>query len=323
MNPPKPASQHPKVRPILTLLALLIVYFFWGGTYLGIRLAVRTIPPFLMAGTRFLVAGTAVYGYARLRGAQRPTRDHWLSAGLVGVLLLVGGNGLVSWAEQLVPSGIAALLVATVPLWMILLGLLDRRNPRPSLVVFGGVLLGFIGVGVLVLPSGTGPDRVSPAGVAALLAGAVFWAWGSLRSRVARLPASPLLANGMQMIVGGALLVLAGLGSGEGSRLHFASISMESLLGLGYLISFGSIVAYNAYIWLLKHADPTWVSTYAFVNPIVAVFLGWLIAHERFAPRALLATAIIVLAVVIITVTKNLEAGAVRRRARTAGGDAA
>ena len=323
MNPPKPASQHPKVRPILTLLALLIVYFFWGGTYLGIRLAVRTIPAFLMAGTRFLVAGTAVYAYARLRGAQRPTRDHWLSAGLVGVLLLVGGNGLVSWAEQLVPSGIAALLVATVPLWMILLGLLDRRNPRPSLVVFGGVLLGFIGVGVLVLPSGSGPDRVSPLGVAALLAGAVFWAWGSLRSRTAKLPASPLLANGMQMIVGGALLVLAGLGSGEGSRLHFASISMESLLGLGYLISFGSIVAYNAYIWLLKHADPTWVSTYAFVNPIVAVFLGWLIAHERFAPRALLATAIIVLAVVIITVTKNLEAGAVRRRARTAGGDAA
>ena len=323
MNPPKPASQHPKVRPILTLLALLIVYFFWGGTYLGIRLAVRTIPPFLMAGTRFLVAGTAVYAYARLRGAQRPTRDHWLSAGLVGLLLLVGGNGLVSWAEQLVPSGIAALLVATVPLWMILLGLLDRRNPRPSLVVFGGVLLGFIGVGVLVLPSGSGPDRVSPLGVAALLAGAVFWAWGSLRSRTAKLPASPLLANGMQMIVGGALLVLAGLGSGEGSRLHFASISMESLLGLGYLISFGSIVAYNAYIWLLKHADPTWVSTYAFVNPIVAVFLGWLIAHERFAPRALLATAIIVLAVVIITVTKNLEAGAVRRRARTAGGDAA
>ena len=323
MNPPKPASQHPKVRPILTLLALLIVYFFWGGTYLGIRLAVRTIPAFLMAGTRFLVAGTAVYAYARLRGAQRPTRDHWLSAGLVGVLLLVGGNGLVSWAEQLVPSGIAALLVATVPLWMILLGLLDRRNPRPSLVVFGGVLLGFVGVGVLVLPSGSGPDRVSPLGVAALLAGAVFWAWGSLRSRTAKLPASPLLANGMQMIVGGALLVLAGLGSGEGSRLHFASISMESLLGLGYLISFGSIVAYNAYIWLLKHADPTWVSTYAFVNPIVAVFLGWLIAHERFAPRALLATAIIVLAVVIITVTKNLEAGAVRRRARTAGGDAA
>jgi len=316
MNPSEPVQRTPKVQSIHSLLALLIVYFFWGGTYLGIRVAVRTIPPFLMAGTRFLVAGTAVYGYARLRVAGRPTRDHWLSAGLVGALLLVGGNGLVSWAEQLVPSGIAALLVATVPLWMILLGLLDRRAPRPGLVVFAGVLLGFIGVGVLVLPSGSGPDRVSPLGVAALLAGAVFWAWGSLRSRTARLPASPLLANGMQMIAGGALLVAAGIGSGEGARLHPADISLASLLGLGYLISFGSIVAYNAYLWLLKNADPTWVSTYAFVNPIVAVFLGWLVASERFAPRALLATAIIVLAVVTITVARNLEAGALRRGAR-------
>jgi len=318
MNPTSPIRKLPKVNPLYSLLALLIVYIFWGGTYLGIRLAVQTIPPFLMAGTRFLTAGTAVYGYARLRGAERPGRAHWLSAGAVGALLLVGGNGLVSWAEQLVPSGIAALLVATVPLWMILLGLLDRRSPRPGLVVFAGVLLGFVGVAVLVLPSGSGPDRISPLGVAALLAGAVFWAWGSLRSRSAKLPASPLLANGMQMIVGGLLLVVAGLATGEGSRLELARVSLRSLLGLGYLVSFGSIVAYNAYIWLLKNADPTWVSTYAFVNPIVAVFLGWLIANEQLAPRSLLATVIIVLAVVIITVTKNREASATRRRARLA-----
>lgn len=320
MSPQSPAAPARNVNRLFVVLALLIVYLFWGGTYLGIRLAVRTIPPFLMAGGRFLVAGALVYGFARLRGAARPTRRQWLDAGTVGALLLVGGNGLVSWAEQLVPSGIAALLVATVPLWMILLGLLDARGKRPGLVILAGVLLGFVGVAVLVLPSNTGADRISPLGFAALLAGALFWAWGSLRSRSVSLPASPLLANGMQMLVGGGLLVALGLATGEGARLHPAQVSMESLLGLGYLVSFGSIVAYNAYLWLLKNADPTWVSTYAFVNPIVAVFLGWLIAGEKLADRSLLASVIIVLAVVIITLARNLEAGAARRKAALAGG---
>jgi drug/metabolite transporter (DMT)-like permease len=300
-------------KKLYTIGALLIVYIFWGATYLAIRFAVQTIPPFLMAGTRFLVAGLAVYLYARLTGAARPRREHWLDAGLVGAMLLLGGNGLVSWAEQLVDSSIAALLIATVPLWMILMGMLGRGGRRPSPVVIGAIALGFVGIGILVQPAAPGAVRISPVGIGALLAGAFFWALGSLFSRRARLPEAPLLAVGMQMLVGGALLVLTAGLCGEWSRFAPGQVSALSLTGMGYLILFGSIVGYSAYIWLLKNADPTWVSTYAFVNPIVAVFLGWLLAHERLTARSVWATAVIILSVVVITVHKNLQAGAARR----------
>jgi len=300
-------------RRLRTLGALAIVYLLWGATYLGIRFAVQTIPPFLMAGARFLVAGSVVYLYARLTGAARPRKEHWLDAGLVGALLLLGGNGLVSWAEQLVDSSIAALLIATVPLWMILMGMLGRRGRRPSPVVIAAVVLGFVGIGILVQPPAPGAARISPLGIGALLAGAFFWALGSLYSRRARLPEAPLLAVGMQMLVGGALLVLTGGLCGEWARFAPGRVSALSLAGMGYLVVFGSIVAYSAYIWLLKNADPTWVSTYAFVNPIVAVFLGWLLAHERLTARSLWATGVIILSVVVITVHKNLEAAAARR----------
>ena len=293
--------------------ALLAVYFFWGGTYLGIRFAVQTIPPFLMAGTRFLIAGLAVYAYARLKGAPRPGKAHWIDAAIVGGLLLLGGNGIVSWAEQQVTSSVAALLIATVPLWMILLGLPGKDSKRPNAVVAGAVLLGFVGIVVLVLPSGPEVGRISLAGVGALLAAAFFWSLGSLYSRRARLPGSPLLAVGMQMLAGGALLILTSGLCGEWPRFHPAQVSAVSLFGMGYLVLFGSIIAYNAYIWLLKNADPTWVSTYAFVNPIVAVFLGWLLAGEQLTARSVWATAIIVLSVVIITVNKNMETSAARR----------
>jgi drug/metabolite transporter (DMT)-like permease len=265
-----------------------------------------------MVGTRFLVAGLAVYLYSRLTGAARPRKEHWLDAGIVGALLLLGGNGLVSWAEQLVPSGIAALLIATVPLWMILLGLPGRDGRRPGAIVIAAVALGFAGIAILAMPS-SGQGRISPGGVGALLAAALFWALGSLVSRRARLPAAPLLAVGMQMLVGGALLVLASGLVGEWSRFEPARVSAKSLFGMGYLVLFGSIIAYNAYIWLLKNADPTWVSTYAFVNPVVAVFLGWLLGGEQLTLRSVLATAIIVLSVVIITAVKNLETSAPRR----------
>ena len=299
-------------KRLYSLGALLIVYFFWGGTYLGIRFAVQTIPPFLMAGTRFLIAGSAVYLYARMRGAAKPKREHWIDAGIVGALLLLGGNGIVSWAEQLVSSSIAALLIATVPLWMILLGLFAKDTRRPNGVVCAAVVLGFLGITILVLPS-SGIGRISLTGVAALLIASLFWSLGSMYSRRARLPGSPLLAVGMQMLVGGALMVVgSGLG-GEWSRFHPAQVSARSLFGMGYLVLFGSIIAYNAYIWLLKNADPTWVSTYAFVNPIVAVFLGWLMAGEQLTARSVWATAIIVLSVVIITINKNMETSALRR----------
>jgi drug/metabolite transporter (DMT)-like permease len=292
-------------RKTTTLLALVTVYILWGGTYLGIRLAVATIPPYLMAGTRFLVAGLTVYLVARLTGAERPKGIHWRDAGIAGALLLLGGNGLVSWAEQRVPSGIAALLVATVPLWMMLLGFVGKDRTRPNPVTLGAILMGFAGIGLLVLPGGGGTGRVDPVGVAVLVVASFFWSLGSLYSRRARVPASPLLAVAMQMIVGGSLMLVASGLLGEWSRLDLARVTLSSLLGMGYLILFGSIVAYNAYIWLMKNADPTWVSTYAFVNPIVAVFAGWLIANERLTVRALWATVVIVLSVVIITLNKR------------------
>jgi drug/metabolite transporter (DMT)-like permease len=292
-------------KRVLTLATLLIVYVVWGTTYLGIRLAVQTIPPFMMAGIRFLVAGLAVYLYVRLTGAEKPTREHWRDAGIVGGLLLLGGNGLVSWSEQLVPSGIAALLVATVPLWMIMLGFLGKGRRRPGVVTLAGILLGFSGIGLLVLPSGGASGRMSPMGVAALIVASFFWSLGSLYSRRARVPTSPMLSVSMQMIVGGALLLLASGLLGEWPRLDLALVTLRSALGMGYLVLFGSIIAYSAYIWLLKNADPTWVSTYAFVNPIVAVFVGWLIADEQLTVSSLWASGVIILSVVIITIQKN------------------
>ncbi|MGA2082903.1 MAG: EamA family transporter [Holophaga sp.] len=306
-------------KRLITLTALLIVYFLWGGTYLGIRLAVATIPPYLMAGTRFLLAGSLVYLYARLTGAEPPLRAHWIDGGIAGGLLLLGGNGLICWSEQLVPSGIAALLVATVPLWMILLGLLGKDRRWPGIVVLVGILLGFSGIGLLVLPAGGASGRVNPAGIAALVVASFLWSLGSLSSRRARVPASPLLAVSLQMIVGGALMLLASGLLGEWPRLVLARVTLKSVLGMGYLVLFGSIIAYSAYIWLLKNADPTWVSTYAFVNPIVAVFVGWLIAGERLTTHSLWATVVILLSVVIITVQKNREANAIRRSAGSPG----
>jgi len=289
---------------IKVLAALLAVYVFWGGTYLGIRFAVETLPPFLMAGVRFLTAGLAVFSYCLVKGKERPTRAHWRDAGIVAALLLLGGNGLVTWSEQRVPSSIAALLVATVPLWMILLGSTAKDAPRPSRVTLAGILLGFAGIVVLVAPTGAG-GRLDLLGIGALLVASCLWSLGSLYSRRARVPASPLLSVSLQMIAGGALMLLAGTLFGEWARVDVARISARSLWGMGYLVLFGSILAYNCYIWVLKHADPVWVSTYAFVNPLVAVFLGWLLANEQLTTRSVWATAIILLAVVIITVDKK------------------
>jgi drug/metabolite transporter (DMT)-like permease len=304
-------------KKAITLLALVAVYIIWGGTYLGIRLAVATIPPFLMAGSRFLAAGLALYLVVRLTGAERPRREHWRDAGIAGALLLLGGNGAVSWAEQRVPSGIAALLVATVPLWMILLGWAGKDRTRPGVVTLGSILLGLAGIALLVLPERGGAGRIDPAGVAVLVLGSLLWSLGSIYARHARVPASPLLSVAMQMIVGGALMLAVSGPLGEWSRFEPARVSLSSLLGMGYLILFGSIIAYNAYIWLMKNADPTWVSTYAFVNPIVALFAGWLIANERLTTHALWATVVIILAVVLITLARNREAARQLRLAQS------
>ena len=287
--------------PYLIALAMASVYLFWGATFLGMKIAIETMPPFLMAGSRFLTAGGALYIFRRLRGDARPTAREWRDAGVVGALLLLGGNGLVAWAEQTVPSSIASLIVASSPLWMAAIGGLTGMS-RPSRGGWIGLVVGFSGIAILVLGSKSSPSgELNPLGIGALLLGALFWASGSLYSRRARQPGSPLLWTGMQMIMGGALLLMLSFGLGEFRRFDPALLSARSFIALGYLMIGGSIIGYSAYIWLLKHAETTLVSTYAFVNPVIAVLLGWLVAGERIGGSALAAAAVIVASVVIIT----------------------
>jgi drug/metabolite transporter (DMT)-like permease len=305
-------SPHPSVMPrrwqIATAFAA--VYVIWGSTYLGIRVAVETIPPFLMAGTRAVIAGVVLYAWARWRGAAKPEFVHWRAAAIVGGFLLLGGNGLVSWAEQRVPSGVAALIVGVTPLWMVLLEWLWHSGPRPTVGIVTGLVVGFVGLGFLVAPGKLGEGtHVDPYGAGALLSAAFLWATGSLYARRARLPSSQLAAAAMEMIAGGALLLLTGGVLGEWTRFAPARVTMHSLIAWVYLTMFGSLVGFTAYVWLLKVTSPARASTYAYVNPIVAVFLGWTLADERITARTLCAAAAIILAVVMI-VTHSAEAPA-------------
>lgn len=287
-------------------LAMLSVYIFWGSTYLAIRFAVETMPPFLMAATRFLIAGAILYLWRRAAGDPAPTRVEWRSAVVVGLLLLMGGNGGVVWAEQRVVSGIAALMVGSAPLWMVLVDALRPGGVRPNLQTMLGVLVGFGGIVLLIGPgnfgNGGGLDRV---GVIVLLIASFFWALGSLYSRQARLPASPLLGTGMEMLMGGAGLVVAGTLTGEWSRLDLGAITAPSLWGLAYLIVFGSLVGFASYTWLLRVAPTPLVSTYAYVNPLIAVLLGNLLAQEPLTARILVSTLIIVGSVALINTSRK------------------
>ncbi len=282
------------------VLAFAAVYVLWGSTYLAIRFGVETIPPFLMAGLRHLTAGALLYGWLRLRGTPRPEPRHWRAAAIVGGLLLLGGNGLVTWAEQRVPSGLAALIVASVPIWMTVLDGIQRRE-RPHGVVIAGLAMGLAGIAFLVAPGQfAGGARVDPLGAAALLTAALLWAIGSLYSRRATLPSSTLLATAMEMIAGGAILLAAAGLTREWQGFSLAAVSTRSLLALGYLIVAGSLLGFSAYIFLLGATTPARVSTYAYVNPLVAVFLGWLLAGEAVTPRTLVAAVVIVAAVALI-----------------------
>jgi drug/metabolite transporter (DMT)-like permease len=284
------------------LAAFAAIYLIWGSTYLGIRIAIETLPPFLTAGLRFIIAGPLLYAWVRKSGAPRPTGIQWRAAAMVGGLLLLGGNGLVTWAEERVPSGLAALLVATVPLWMVLLDWLFLRGERPAGKVFLGLVLGLIGIILLIGPTDLlGEHRVDLIGVAMMLLAALSWAIGSLYTRRAPLPDAPLLGTGMEMVAGGVLLLLASGVKGEWAQIDLATVSLRSWLALGYLTLMGSIVAFTAYTWLLRVSTPARVATYAYVNPVVAVVLGWAIGGEVLTGQMLLAAAIIVLAVVVIT----------------------
>jgi drug/metabolite transporter (DMT)-like permease len=292
--------------------ALGSVYLIWGSTYLAIRFAIESLPGFLMAATRFLAAGVPLYLWARWRGAPRPTLGQWGWAAAVGGLLLLAGNGGVVWAEQRVPSGLTALLVATVPLWVVVLESLTSGGRRPTAQVWFGVGLGLAGLGLLVGPGAlAGRGAVDPLGALVLLGASLAWSWGSLLSRRGGLPGSALLATAMQMLAGGVLLALTGTLAGEWSALEPAAVTARSWAALAYLSLAGSIVAFTAYVWLLQVASPTVVSTYAFVNPVVAVLLGWALAGEPLTARIALAAAVIVAGVVVITTAR---AGAPRRR---------
>jgi drug/metabolite transporter (DMT)-like permease len=282
------------------VLAFGLVYIIWGSTYLAIRFAVQTIPPFWMAGTRFLLAGSVLYTFMRCRGTPPPLGKHWFSAAGVGALLLVCGNGSLVWAEQRVSSGLAAILLAMIPLWMVLLDSFRKTGPKLTGRVVGGLVIGLAGLGILVGPARLwGSSRVDILGTAVLMFSAFCWAVGSLYSRGAQLPPSPFLAAAMEMLAGGAMLIVLGLLL-ESGQLHWGVISMRSAAGLLYLVAFGSLLGFTAYIWLLGVVSTSRVATYGYVNPVVAVFLGWAFGGESVSARALLATAIIVTAVVLI-----------------------
>lgn len=285
------------------LTALAAVYIFWGGTYLAMKFAIETLPPFMMAGIRFVTAGAILYVWELLRGTKPPKTFHWKSASVVGAFMLLGGNGGVVWAEQMVPSGIAAVIVATVPLWMALILWLWQKDKKPTGMAAFGLILGFVGITMLVKNSnGNFMDgQVHWVGYAALILASFFWAFGSLYSRVATLPDSPLMSISIQMLTGGVCCLAAGLLFGEWAAFDLGRLSFRSALSLGYLIFFGSIIGFSAYIWLLKTADPTVVSTYAYVNPIVAVVLGWALAGEQVSLNDAMAAIVIVLSVVLIT----------------------
>jgi len=250
------------------IAAFAAVYIVWGSTYLAIRYAVETIPPFLMVGTRFLVSGTLLYVWARSRGAPRPTRLEWRDATITGLLLLCFGNGAVSWAEQKVPSGLAALLVAVVPLWMVLLNWLGPKGERPTVTVMLGVIVGLVGLGVLVGPGmTTGRGTVDSTAAVVLVVASLAWAAGSVYNRFGSRPESPAMSTGLQMIAGSVVLVIVGLVAGEGPHLHLHDISAASWIGWIYLVTFGGLVGFTAYIYLLQAVSPAKASTYAYVNP--------------------------------------------------------
>ena len=288
------------------IAAFAAVYSIWGSTYLAIRFAVQTIPPFLMAGTRFVIAGALLYAWLRLRGTPAPTRSQWRATAIVGGLLLMGGNGVLAWAEQTVPSGLAALMIATVPVWMVLLEWLRGDGTRPTTGVVIGLVLGLVGIVLLVGPANlAGGNSISTVGVIALIFAALSWATGSFYARHAPLPAASLMGTGMEMIAGGVLLLAAGALTGEFGQLRLDQVSPRSLAAVGYLIVFGSWVGFSAYTWLLRAVKPALSSTYAYVNPVVAVFLGWALAGEALTVQTLLAAAIIIAAVVITTTNQS------------------
>ena len=280
--------------------AFTAVYVIWGSTYLGIRYAVESIPPFLMAGSRNLAAGLLLYALARARGNGLPSRGEWRDAAIAGGLMLALGNGGVTWAEQVIPSGVTALLVALTPVWMVLLDWLRPGGTRPRPFVVMGLLVGFLGVALLARGGGNHSSRAYDWGVAALMMASMGWACGSIFNRHARKPASPLLGVAMQMIAGGTLMLGFAAVRGEAAQFSIDRVTGLSAGAWLYLTAAGSMVGYTAYVWLLHASTPARVATYAYVNPFIAVMLGCTIGHETFSHELVVAGGLIITAVILI-----------------------
>ena len=305
------------------IAAFAAVYVVWGSTYLAIRYAVQTMPPLLMAAARFSVSGAMLYAWARMRGAPRPTAVEWRVAALTGILMLCLGNGSVGWAEQRIPSALAALIVAVVPLWMVVFDWVMPGGERPTFGEIAGVLVGLGGLVVLVGPDSidaSGP--VDVVGALVLVAASMAWAFGSVYNKRGARPESATMSTGLQMLGGSVALVASGLALGEGHRVSLANISAASWAGWLYLVTFGSLIGFTAYIYLLKEVSPAKASTYAYVNPVVALVLGWAIAGESITARTLVAAAIILGGVALITVARQPK-GASSSATRQLGSSAA
>jgi drug/metabolite transporter (DMT)-like permease len=299
----------PSAKRTQIIFAFAALYLIWGSTYLGILFAIHSIPPFLMAGLRFFFAGIIMFAIARTQGPLRSTWAEWRTSLIVGAFLLLGGNGGVTISEKFIETGLASLIVATVPIYITLLGWLFGMTPRPHGIVWVGLAGGFVGVGILLGPAlrFSGGENSHPLiGMSILLVGSFLWSAGSLYSRTAKHAASPFLAAAQQMFCGGVLLMLAGSVLGEIRNFHPEKISALSLWSFTYLVLIGAIVGYTAYFWLLRHCDPAKVATYAYVNPIVAVLLGALFAHETVTLRTLVAAALIIGSVALIITVQQL-----------------
>ncbi len=294
---PAPPRREPQIYQLL--LAFAAIYIVWGSTFLAIRFAVQTIPPLLLMGARHLTAGLLLFGWLWLRGFEWPDRRVWLDALLSSGFCFLGCHGILAWAEIYVPSGLAALLAGSLPIWMVLLARARGQESELNAKLLSGIALGFAGL-IVLMPLGVRGERRELAGAVAIVLGEVLWAVGAIYARGIKPRTPPTTFAAMQMVCGGGLLSAVGLGLGEGAHLTAASFTARSVLSLAFLIVFGSLLAFTAYTWLLRVSSPAVVSTHSYVNPVVAVFLGWAMAGEGVTLRTVAGTAIILASVALI-----------------------
>jgi drug/metabolite transporter (DMT)-like permease len=304
-----------RVRPAAwkTLVAFGIIYFVWGSTFLAIRVGVREVPPLLLASMRFFIAGVVLFAWMRLKGTPSPSRREWAAASLLAVCIFVVDYGLLFWAEQRVPSGIAAVMLATIPAFMAVSEILFLRTQRLTVRLALALLVGIGGVGILVsrsLSQGLGEAPIDRAGAVALVIAAMSWSVASALTRKLPLPESKVMSSGAQMLTGGTMLALAAAIFGEFHGFHIQAVSRGAWLALAYLIVAGSIVGFTAYVWLIHHESPTKVGTYAYVNPVVAVIVGYFLGGETVGPRTLLGTLLVLVSVIVITTTRTQKPAA-------------